>query len=184
MTSIKNLASIIKNGLLSHNEAHRRNLVQADISDSDVQNLRLKIVDPIYQRQLHDYVPLYFSPRNPMLYRRKDLQEDIVILGIDPQILLEPNILFSDGNAAAKGTTFYRWIEMLARLDWAIINARNWVDFEDGKRIKCAEVLVYPRILPERILWIFCRSRKHRETIINIKQGTNIQGLVKPELFF
>lgn len=184
MTSIGNLTSIIGNGLLSHNEAHRQRLVQADISDPNVQSLRLNIVDPFYNRHLHDYVPLYFSPRNPMLYRRREIQEDIVILGIDPKILLEPNVLFTDGNAAANGTLFYRSVEMLTQLPWDIINTRSWVDIEDGRRIKCAEVLVYPRIPLEKVLFIFCRSSKHRETIINVKQETSIQGLIKPELFF
>lgn len=37
MTYINNLASIITNGLLSHNEAYRRRLIGVDISDPDVQ---------------------------------------------------------------------------------------------------------------------------------------------------
>jgi len=40
MTHISNLASIIRYGLLSHNVAHKLNLIQSDISDSDVQNIR------------------------------------------------------------------------------------------------------------------------------------------------
>ena len=43
-----------------------------------------------------------------MLYKRKEMQEDIVILGLDPNLLFEPNILITDGNAAARETSFYR----------------------------------------------------------------------------
>ncbi|MEA5516825.1 DarT ssDNA thymidine ADP-ribosyltransferase family protein, partial [Nodularia sp. UHCC 0506] len=85
MTYINNLASIIRNGLLSHNEAYRRGLIAADISDPDVQDRRANL--SVYNIPLHEYVPLYFSPRNPMLYKRREIQEDIVILGMESQIL-------------------------------------------------------------------------------------------------
>lgn len=184
MTYIDNLASIIKNGLLSHNEAYRQGLIKADISDSNVQDIRAGTIDPCYNRSLHEYVPLYFSPRNPMLYRRREIQEDIVILGLDPQLLSEPNIVFTNGNAAASGTIFYTVISMLDHLPWNLIRARSWTDIEDGKRIKCAEVLVYPKIEPSRIQMVFSYSDKHRETIIAAKQGTRIMGRVSRDLYF
>ena len=108
MTYIDNLDSIIKNGLLSHNEAYGQGLIETDISDPDVQDIRANIADPFYDISLHDYVSLYFSPRNPMMSRRREIQEDIVILGLDPQLLSEPDILFTDGNAAAIETCFYK----------------------------------------------------------------------------
>jgi ssDNA thymidine ADP-ribosyltransferase, DarT len=184
MTYIDNLASIIENGLLSHNEAYRQGLMEVDISDPNVQDIRASRVDPFYNRPLHEYVPLYFSPRNPMLYRRREIQEDIVILGLDPQLLSEPNIIFTNGNSAASGTIFYTGTSMLDHLPWNSIRARSWTDIEDGKRIKCAEVLVYPKIQPSRIQVIFCYSNKHRETIIADKQGTLIMGKVNRDLYF
>ncbi len=184
MTAIENLTSILKNGLLSHEEAHKQKLVHTDISDPHVQDLRFNLKDPFYGKALHSYVPLYFSPRNPMLYRRRELQDDIIILGIDPKLLLEPDVCFTDGNAAARDTYFYRGVEMLGQLPWDIIHAESWSNFENGKRIKCAEVLVPAKISIEKILFIFCRSSKHRENIIKIKEGTHIQGMIKPDLFF
>lgn len=172
MTAIENLASIINNGLLSHEEAHKKKLVHTDISDPNVQDLRFNLRDPFYSKALHSYVPLYFSPRNPMLYRRRELQDDIVILGINPKLLLEPNVCFTDGNAAARETHFYKGAEMLEKLPWDAIYAESWTDLNDGKRIKCAEVLFPTKISPENILFVFCRSSKHREKIIKIKEGT------------
>ncbi|MFN8969687.1 MAG: DUF4433 domain-containing protein, partial [Pseudanabaena sp.] len=128
MTHISNLASIIRYGLLSHNVAHKLNLIQSDISDSDVQNIRAGLKDKIYNRSLHEYVPLYFSPRNPMLYRRKEIQEDIVILGLDPNLLFESKIVISDGNAAAGDTLFYGSTDSLHELKWEIVRAKFWND--------------------------------------------------------
>lgn len=184
MTHIDNLASIIQNGLLSHNEAHRQGLIGADISDSDVQDIRANKKDRVHNRPLHEYVPLYFSPRNPMLYKRQEIQEDIIILGLDPHLLLEPNIVFTDGNAAASKTIFYTDILALDRFPWDSIMARSWIDIEDGRRIKCAEVLVYPRIEPSRIQRVFCYSHKHREMIITAKQEASIMGMVRKDLYF
>jgi ssDNA thymidine ADP-ribosyltransferase, DarT len=184
MTYIDNLASIIENGLLSHNEVYRQGLIETDISDPNVQDIRAGTADPFYNRLLHEYVPLYFSPRNPMLYKRREIQEDIVILGLDPQLLCEPNILFTNGNAAASETMFYRGTQMLDQLPWNSIRASSWTDIEDGKRIKCAEVLVHPKIKPSRIQMVFCYSSKHRETIIAAKQGTLIMGKVNRDLYF
>lgn len=184
MTHVDNLTSIIENGLLSHNEAYRQGLIEADISDPSVQDIRAGKVDPFYNRPLHEYVPLYFSPRNPMLYRRRGIQEDILILGLSPQILSEPNTLFTDGNAAASGTSFYQGVQMLNQLPWDSIKAKSWTDVEDGKRRKCAEVLVYPKISPARIQMIFWYSKKHREAVITAKQGTSIIEKVNRDLYF
>jgi hypothetical protein len=154
MTSITNLDSILRHTLLSHNEAHRRGLVSVDISDPDVQDRRSrKSIDNL---PLHDYVCLYFSPRNPMLYRRKDQQLEIILLGIDPCVLLDEHTIFSDGNAASGPTHFYKGISQLAQLPWDVINAQYWTDFEDGKRMKCAEVLVYLQMDVQHIRKIFC----------------------------
>lgn len=182
MTYINNLASIVKHGLLSHNEAYRRGLIEVDISDPDVQDRRSNRM--IGNVSLHEYVPLYFSPRNPMLYRRNQYQDDIIILGLDAKLLFEKNVIFSDGNAASRETQFFRGAKMLNRLSWDIIWSQYWTDFEDGKRIKCAEILVYPAIQPSRIKVVFCRSQKHSNIILSAIQKTNIVGQVNPNLYF
>ena len=146
MTSITNLRSILENGLLSHNEVYRRKLILRDISMDEVQAIRHYKRDPIYGRLIHEYASLYFSPRNAMLYKRKDLQDTLVILGIEPSVLLSENTIFTDGNAAASNTRFYKEISQVSQLPWDVIKARYWTDYLDGKRIKCAEALVYPKV--------------------------------------
>lgn len=182
MTYINNLFSILREGLFSHNEAYRRKLIKADISDPDVQDRRAtRRIDGVF---LHDYVSLYFSPRNPMLYRRKEIQEDIIILGLDPLLLFEENVIFSDGNAAASLTRFYRGVQMLENLSWDTIHANYWNDIEDGRRLKCAEVLVHPVISRDRIQVIFCCSQKHSSAIIAATKEFGLPAFVDPELYF
>ena len=183
MTSIDNLHSILCHGLLSHNQAHCFDLNQTDISDNDVQDIRQgKSVNGV---RLHDYVPLYFNPKNPMLYRRKQLQANIAILAINPIVLVEPNTIFSNGNAASGDTTFYANIEMLSKLDWDTIWARYWNDKDDGKRIRCAETLVYPKLPVDKIVKVFCNSQMSATNIENIiPSGVNIPVQVNRNLYF
>ncbi|MDF5725964.1 MAG: DUF4433 domain-containing protein [Rhizonema sp. PD37] len=175
MTAISNLHSIFEHGLLSHNEAHRLSII-TDISDPNVQNLRsIKRVNNI---SLHNYVPFYFSPRNPMLYVRQEMQNQIAFLSTDPRLLLDSSTIFSDGNAAAQNTNFYCGTPLLDELPWNIINAYYWNEFEDGKRIKCAEVLVYPRVEVQRILKIFCYSNQQTPLILQaLPRNVNIPVL-------
>jgi hypothetical protein len=182
MTSINNLQSILEHGLLSHNEAHRLRIV-TDISDPTVQNLRRNWI--INHIALHDYVPLYFSPRNPMLFRRRELQDSIIILGIDPTLLLHEKTIFSDGNAAASETKFYRGVSLLNQLSWNVINAKYWNDFEDGKRIKCAEILIYPKIHVNSIFKIFCYCQDQLVSLQQIiPRSFNIKTEINYNLYF
>jgi ssDNA thymidine ADP-ribosyltransferase, DarT len=184
MTHINNFESIVSNGLFSHNAAYKRGIIKNDISDSDVQNKRKNVIDPCYKRNLHDYASLYFSPRNPMLYKRKEIQEDIIILGVDIEVLFQARTVFTDGNAASPKTKFYKDSDMLSQLPWSTIMAKSWNDLQDGRRIKCAETLIYPRIRIEEIKYVFCYSDKHRDTLVSIKQGTHILGKKNPSLYF
>lgn len=156
MTDIHNLTSILTYGLLSHNEAHQLDLVATDISNQSVQYRRgCRQIGDI---PLHSYVCLYFSPRNPMLYVRREHQDEIVFIGVNPNVLLLENTIFSDGNAASESTSFYRGTPLLDELPWDIINAAYWKNHQDGKRIKCAEILVHPKVDVQYLIKIFCIS--------------------------
>jgi hypothetical protein len=144
----------LDNALLSHREAHNRGLIVEDISNREVNARRSSItIDGI---SLHEYVCFYFSPRNPMLYALRHIQNEIILIGVAPQLLLHSSTIFSDGNAAADDTKFYRGTSMLDNLDWDIINAVYWNNYHDGRRIKCAEILVRTKVGMRYIKRIFC----------------------------
>lgn len=157
MTHIDNLQSIFEKGLLSHNAA--RNITKQDISLATVQGRR-DWLEPIYHRPIHDYVPLYFNASNPMLFCRKDIQESICILKISKDVMTKEGVLFTDGNAAVHttstyehATTFYSDLKDLDKLNWECIYDLYWNDYDDGKRIRCAEVLV-----PDQIETMYIKS--------------------------
>jgi hypothetical protein len=157
MTDVSNLKNILQYGLLSHNEAHSKGLNKTDIALQDV-NQRRANKKPIHGISLHDYVPMYFNPKNPMLYRRKQIQNNIVILAIDRRVIYQNKSIFSDGNAASDATKFFNNLSDLVRLNWQCIRNEYWNDYVDGKRIKCAETLTYPKIPIKYLKKIHCNS--------------------------
>lgn len=184
MTHKSNLQNILQNGLLSHNQARNGNLTQVDIADNQVNDRRSRN-EPIYERSIHDYVPLYFNPKNPMLYRRGNIQNDIIILAIDRILLYQSNTVFTNGNAAASATSFFGNPDDLIKLNWTCINAEYWNDIVDGKRIKCSEVLVYPSIPTTTIKKIYCNNQQTKlfvESILTNQSAIDVE--IKPNLYF
>jgi hypothetical protein len=184
MTHKSNLRNILQNGLLSHNSARAEGHMVTDIADGEV-NARRQRRESIYNRSLHDYVPLYFNPKNPMLFRRREMQDEIIVLAINRSLLLNPNAIFTDGNAASSGSRFYRDADQLRFLNWNCINGGYWNDFEDGKRIRCAEVLIYPRITAAAINKIYFKQYNLREYLQSqLTNFPNIGVEQKPDLYF
>ena len=196
ITNLQNLGHILEYGLLSHKKAHSRinrylfGLTVSNISDSDVQDIRR--TKKLNNKSLQEYVCLYFNPRNPMLFKIKDQQEELIILAIDHLLLLEQDVYFSDGNAAAQTTKFYNNLSQLKQVNWEIVGSSFWSDQVDGKRIKCSEVLVPFTIAVERIQKVFCYNNKQVQQIEKIRQKLkeerNITPTIcleiKPELYF
>jgi len=151
MTHYENLESILVNGLLAHNNE----FVDEHIDNAEVNDRRNKI-EPIYHKNLHTYVPFYFNPKNPMLFVNKEIQENIVILAFNKNLLFKEGIIFTDGNAAANKTKFYRDLNDLEQLNWSCINSKYWNDFEDGKREIMAEILIPNKVNITQLEKIYC----------------------------
>lgn len=179
LTHYRNLDGILQRGILSWTEAHSLCLAPTDISDSEVQKLRCR-PDPCHNRPIHDYAPLYINPRNPMLFSRKDIQNAIVVLRVSTSVLEANEHVFTDGNAASGDTRFSTNASVVIQ-SFDALNSKFWMDAEDGKRRRCAEVLVHPRVSPEYILEAFCR---HEALAERLRAKTDLPITVKSTLFF
>lgn len=178
ITHRHNIPTILEKGILSNKTAHG-DLSPIDISNSDVQKRRGRI-EPFYNRAVHEYAPLYINAKNPMLYVRKDIQHELCIIEISLSVLKESNFVFTDGNAASQDTKFYKEPSELSALPWDVMKASYWTDFPDGKRKRCAEVLIYPKIGPEHILRVHCCSGETFRTISSYP----CNSAISPHLFF
>lgn len=184
IVSLENVPSILQYGLLCYNEAQR--LVHESIALNDVQMRRDNKSVP-HGLRLHDYANAYFDPRNPMMYRRLDMVNEICVLAIDASILDCDGVVVSDGNAASNVTRFYSSSEGIETLRYDQIYADWWTDpdpyvHDNKKRMKCAEVLVPYCIPSEYILGAKVANERVRESLLN--QGFSRKIVISPKTFF
>jgi len=177
MTHVRNIPNILKYGLQGHgNEFQKR-----DISNQEV-NSRRSRREPVYGKRIHKYVPFYFSPRNPMLFVQEH-EDDIVILVFPASLMYEDGMVFTDGNASASSTSFYRDLCDLDNLNWACLNSNYWPDFRDGKREKMAEVLLPKKVDKSKILGILCKNKNTKQKVNELTNQT-LKCLVAQNFYF
>lgn len=186
MTRIENLPGILENGILSRRLLSAKNNNFEDIAIPTAIEHRDK-PEPIFNKNILAYTPTYFNPNNAMLYLRKDIQANIIILAISQRVLVDNKYIFTDGNAAANATKFFGDIEHLDKLDWSCLRAKWWTDFEDGKRTRCAELLVPDAISPKLIKKILCPNTNSEQIAKKHLQDKKIEDIkveVSKQFFF
>lgn len=185
MTHIENLSGILRDGLLSHNAA--KNIV--DISNKDV-NARRSKKDTVHNQSLHDYVPMYFNPRNAMLYQKQsELGENLVVLEINKSVCLKNKTIFTDKNAATDQCNFLYCLSQFEAIDWNKIYSKDWIEsgvtFVDLKQAMMAECLVNSHVPSEFITKIHICGN-HLEAPLNnaLKMHPHISVKRRSSIFF
>jgi hypothetical protein len=194
ITSIRNVDSIFKYGILSHDRAAR--LMPASVASPGVQERRARIALP-NGRRLHDCVNLYFNARNPMMYSIRERHLVLCVLRVDPGVIDIPGTIVTDGNAADSFTRFDSPALGLARLDYAELHAQYWSGSpdpfvnEERKRRRCAEVLVPVPVAAEYIrgMYVSCDSVRTNLSLTGISCPIRVSeqmffcapGVVAPE---
>ena len=203
MIHISNLDTLLRRGGL-----HAPNCVPNDglayhcIHNTEIQFVRhYRIMDKGPRGTLHDYIPFYFGPRQPMLLQLKtgqvegynEGQEPIVYLVSSVQKIKELGIpfIFSDGHGLAAITDWYDDLGELVNVDWGMVYQHYWADIpedNDRQRRKQAEFLVY-RFCPwsaiERVVAV---NQKVNSQVVDIisKHPDEMQRevLTKPSWYY
>lgn len=143
MTHIDNLDSILEHRLLPHKTVEYYDISHHEICDEEVMS-----IDREYQnKDLHRYIRFYLNPRNPMLYRRRNIQQDLILLQVRISNLIDlagkDSIIITDGNAASASTTGVAYADLSKDfLNEECLYGKSWNKFPDGKRERCAELLL------------------------------------------
>ncbi len=183
ITDIANVASIMSEGILSHNEA--RQVHHRSIAEQGVQERRQNKKIPGTNKHLHDYANLYFDAHNPMLSARRDMNDTICVLRIKSDVLALNGVIVTDQNAS-RDCWFKPVNEGLPLLDKNEVFATFWVSsdlFEAYrlKGIKCSEVLV-PKCV--HCSYIFGAYVANSTALNNFKQVSLLPVEIKGNLFF
>jgi HD superfamily phosphodiesterase len=157
-THIDNLESILKYGLLSTNLKQKKGIKHSVIAYEGIQDRRATMEVPCGPGGVvHDYAPLYFCTRSPMLYAvvtGKIADEQLIVYLEYPISIIEdyPSV-FTDASANT-GTppNFYDDPEDLDKINWEIVDTWKWGQKYDvpgetsRKQAKMAEVLIHKRL--------------------------------------
>ncbi|RRR71280.1 MAG: DUF4433 domain-containing protein [Candidatus Viridilinea halotolerans] len=184
ITHINNLPPILQHGILSH--AAAQNHAYTPIYDGQIVTNRQQLTAPD-GRSLWDFANVYFQPRNPMLYRVMQGQKGaIAILHLRPDLLNEPNIFVTTGNAASQSTSILAVKDGLTQLRqmWSIINSEWWKEEDGSKRKIMAECLVPQCIPPRFIATIYVAHHTAAEQVKALIHPVNIPVVPEPHMFF
>jgi hypothetical protein len=174
ITHRDNVLWALEHGLQCQNSATRdpnfRNIGRLDIIDH-----RGSFLVPKGGGTLADYVPFYFTSHSPMAYNIKTgfrvaqvANDDIVIFCASLRTLHKNGIpfVFTDGHALATQTNFYDSLGGLDRIDWNILQQRDFKrDNDDLNKVSRyeAEALVRNSLPCQHLSGIGC----HNEVVAN-----------------
>lgn len=184
ITDISNVASIMREGILSHNEARR--VHHRSIAEQGVQERRQNKKIPGTTKHLHDYANLYFDAHNPMLSARRAMNDSICVLRISSEVLSLDGVILTDQNAS-RDCWFKPVAEGLPLLNHSEVFEVNWKRRDDPmeeyrlKGVKCAEVLV-PRCV--NCSYIFGAYVANTTALNNFRQVSTLPVEIKGSMFF
>lgn len=162
-THVENLESILEHGLLCTNEKKRRGISHLQVAYEGIQERRSEMNVSCGPRGVvHDYVPVYFCKRSPMLYSvvYNKFADEVAIIYLEFQIQIMERCPCVFTNIAANTETGLQFFDDPSRLDqlnWDAIDTFKWGSQHDQpgqfsvKQMKMAELLVHGRIDPSEI---------------------------------
>ena len=178
ITHIDNLPDIIEHGLLSTNERCRLGISHNNIASEDIQYRRsTMMVSCGCGGVIHDYVPLYFCKRCPMLlaiiYNQRVSEQQIIYLEFPIQILEHNQSVFTNRSANASiPPNFYDDTSNLINLNWNAIDTWSWGQQYDNEvdisQEKQAEALIYETLPLDLLKRIVVRDNQCKVIVENI----------------
>lgn len=186
MTHLNNLRSILEVGELRSFSQMKGNY--QNIANEDVQKGRAAITVGCTNRPLHDYVPLYFGFKTPMVAVNQSRNEEIIFLRFSLNILAWPGVVITDGNARSTTTKFQQYTQItdLSIVDAKAVNTVKYAHDSDLKRKKQAEILVPDKLAFDQVLDIMCFSESARDQVLKILDEFSINRPVRvsPHWYF
>lgn len=201
-THVRNLSGILAAGCLQADSVvnHQSDL-QVEAADLEIKARRKAILIRLAPYGcVADYVPFYFAPRSPMLYKLAKGGVPTYTDGQDPLIYLVSTVetvawaglqcLFSDGNCATAVTQVSGDLTQLdSMVDWELMRAQRWnntADDGDRMRRRMAEFLVHERLPTSCVAGIAVRTDAMKEQVdaILAAQGVSLPVRARSGWYF
>ncbi len=184
ITPIDNLPSILRLGILSHNQAKR--VTHQSVAMDEIQDRRARVIVP-GGRKLHEYVNLYICARNPMMYKRQAQYKDLCVLRVSPDVVDLSGVVICDRNASSQYAIFKAAPDGLGIVNKEWTFAEYWTDPDQITQwqktaAKCAEVLVPDQVKANYITGAYVACQESQESIINLVRHLSV--VINSHLFF
>jgi ssDNA thymidine ADP-ribosyltransferase, DarT len=201
-THVRNLPGTLEAGCLqADNLVDRGSALLVEAADLGIKADRKKIrITLAPYGCVADYVPFYFAPRSPMLFKLAKGGVPTYTDGQDPLIYLVSTVeavvqaglpyLFSDGNCAAAVTQVSGDLALLeSMVDWAVMRGRMWsntAEDPDRMRRRMAEFLVHERVPLRCMAGIAVRTQQMRERVDEslTAHGVTLTVRVRPTWYY
>lgn len=190
-THFRNLPGILAAGCLrADNQVDRRSALAVEAADLEIKSSRRTIrIGLAPFGCVADYVPFYFAPRSPMLYKLAKGSVPTYTGGQDPLIYLVSTVgaitgaglrwLFSDGNCAANVTQICDDLELLdSVVDWQVMKTRIWkntAEDPDRMRRRMAEFLVHGSVPLSCMAGIAVRTKGMKEQVESLLAASRVR---------
>ncbi len=186
ITHINNIPSILKHGILSHEEVENKNINFTRIYDEEIVETRRERQLP-NNKTLWNYANLYFQPRNAMLYRViiEKSPKDIAVISVSSRILSRKDIFITTGNAASQLSIVLDWKEGRKAVNQIRRTASKeyWTEEDGAKREMMAECLV-PNVVPVEEIQSIYVADHYTATNLENQLRTRISIIPEPWIFF
>ncbi|WP_433089778.1 type II toxin-antitoxin system toxin DNA ADP-ribosyl transferase DarT [Dactylosporangium sp. CA-052675] len=204
-THLDNMSEIHQVGRLMGDAAARQGHMRREVGDPAIKEARRRRVLPLPPGgRVGDYVPFYYAPRSPMMFRIACDHRDGIAGrypgGDRPLVYLVSSVgaivdagltwLATDGNAATATTEFTADLGRLHdMIDWPLMVAERWNNTEDDpdrQRRRMAEFLVHQQVPLSAIRWLATYSEFYaarlRETLGDHELTDRI--IVRPSWYY
>lgn len=189
-THVDNIEAIFSSGHLACDMTAREGLARTEVGDPAIKESRRRrpvLAGP--RGQVGDYVPIYYAPRSPMMFRiacdHRDSKPNCYPGGDRPLVYLVTRIgsavdgasgwVGTDGNAATATTEFTADLQELEQMvDWALMTAERWnntAEDMDRQRRRQAEFLVHQRLDAQLIQWVGVHDDHHHSRVQALLAG-------------
>src|SRR5882757_8731331 len=188
-THVNNLAGIAaSDGLFADCVLRGNSVTVRECGDLDIKRQRRSTPVRVAPRGVvGDYVPFYFAPRSPMLYKIWKGGVPTYQEGQEPLVYIVASLatvdaaalpwVGSDGNVAASMSEHTNdWARLESIVDWALMKEHIWRNTEDdGDRMRrrMAELLVN-RIFPARCIEYLVVKSQHVADLA----GSHVHGTI------
>ena len=174
---VDNLPGLLRSGFLANNHPRFPRRSRRSIASAEIQERRAAMAVPCGPGGcVHDYVPLYFGARSPMLLgviQAKNVDQfEILYFEFPIALAARPDAVFTGASAnTAAPPDFYSDPADLANLDWAAIDSLKWGNADEGFRHRrMAELLIRDQLpVSAAVRCVVWNEdvKKHVERIVN-----------------